>query len=587
MAYTKAQTDLIGHLQCQVKALARRVGELENDPEYARLKAEYEEKISRMRASYEKELNSISEELRRARRELERIGRQWMDVVEDVEAEKNREIARQEKEIDGLHERIRQKAAERKETLQEVTGLREKVQDLEDEVKELKGRLDMDFTNSSTPSSRTNFRKPVKNSREATGKKPGAQEGHEGHRRPELPPTQAPILIDAPADIRDNPLWYVEKDADGAPKTVKKKIVSAHLAVNVAEYRALVYRNRLTKETYHAPLPGNHPTVELEYDDSIRALAFLLNTHMNVSLKKTQEFLGYASEGHLRTDGKGLSTGWINGLAKEFSMKTEADRKCTFNALVNAPVLYYDFTNSLENGKYRQVLVVTDKERVLYLAREHKGHKGLKDSPVELNKGIHVHDYDHTFMSYSDYHQLCLAHDSRDLKGAAEIAPEYTWIPKMQNLVGRLMKAQTDQQEGGIPAEVKSALVQEYDDLLRLAAKEYYDRPPSSYAQKGYNLFIKLRDQKEHELRFLDNPMVDASNNVSERLGRAFKTGLRAQGTFREGPESKEHNRSMQYRCDSLGDIETTKMRGGNVWQRARDVFKRAVVKTPENQPAG
>lgn len=114
---------------------------------------------------------------------------------------------------------------------------------------------------------------------------------------------------------------------------------------------------------------------------------------------------------------------------------------------------------------------------------------------------------------------------------------------------------------------------------LELAAREYEDNPPPVYARKGYNLFLKLRDQKEHELRFLDNPDVDCTNNVSERLARSFKTGLRAQGTFREGPNSREHNRSMRYRCDSLSDIETTRMQGGNVWQRAREVFKRPKVK--------
>ena len=244
-----------------------------------------------------------------------------------------------------------------------------------------------------------------------------------------------------------------------------------------------------------------------------------------------------------------------------------------------APVLYYDFTNSLENGKYRQVLVVTDKERVLYFAREHKGHEGLKNSPVELNRGIHVHDFDKTFLHYSLYHQLCLAHDLRDLKGAAEVAPEYTWIGKMRDLIVRLIKAWQDAEDRKVPKETADALEKEYDELLALAAQEYYDCPPSSYAQKGYNLFVKLRDQKEHELRFLRDSRVDFCNNVSERFGRSFKTGLNAKGTFREGPESKIHNRSMQFHCDSLSDIETTRAQGGNVWTRAREVFKRKLNK--------
>ena len=576
MRYSKAQCDLIASLQCQVKALTRRIEELESDPGYARLIKEHEEQLAKLRADFEKKINTLSRELSKTRKELERVGHRWMDVVGDVEAEKDRELSIKEKEIASLKGKVEKKASEKRAVQEEAVSLREKIHDLEDEVKKLKGRLNMDFTNSSMPSSRTPFRAAVQNGREPTGKNPGAQPGHKGHRRPELQPTQPPIVIEAPADIRENGRWYIENDADGNPKMVKKTVVSARLVVDVIEYRAYIYRNRDTKETYHAPFPGNLPTVELEYDDSVKALAFLLNTHMNVSLKKTQEFLDYASEGHLRSGGKGLSTGWINGLSREFSIKTEKDRKNAFDALINASVLYYDFTNSLENGKYRQVLVVTDKERALYFAREHKGHNGLKDSPVELNHGIHVHDYDHTFLSYSDYHQLCLAHDYRHLKGAAEIAPEYTWITKMKDLVGRMMKARSESTDEKVSSEKKAEFKKEYDEILQLAEKEYDDTPPSVYARKGYNLFVKLRDQKEHELRFLEHPEVDFTNNVSERLARSFKGGLRSQGTFREGPKSEEHNRSMQYRCDSLSDLETTRMQGGNVWTRAREVFKRS-----------
>lgn len=579
MSYTKAQCDLIASLQYQVKALSRRVEELESDSEYVRLKEYYEKKLADLHASYERQIDDILKQFRKTERALEKAGRQWMEVVEDVGKEKDRELAMKDKEIRDLNEKAAKKAAEKKELLRVTTDLRGKVNDLEDLVKKLRGRLSMDFTNSSTPSSGVRFRKKVQSNREETDNPPGAQDGHQGHCRPKLDPTTEPVFIKAPENILNDPSWYVEKDEDGNPKTMKKTIVSAVLSVKVTEYVTYLYRNRKTKERFHAPLPGSMPTVETEYDDSVKALAFLLNTYMNVSLENTQEFLDYASGFRLRKEGKGLSKGWINGLAREFSQKTEGDRKAAFDELAAAPAIYYDFTNSLENGKYRQVLVVTDKKRALYLAREHKGHKGLKDSPVELNRGIQVHDYDKTFMSYSLYHQLCLVHDSRDLKGAAEIAPEYTWISKMRGLLLRMIKAQEKSDESGISPEQAAEFRKEYDSLLVLAAREYYDNPPAEYAGKGYNLFKKLRDEKEHELRFLDNPMIDCHNNVSERLARRFKTGLRAQGSFREGPESQVHNRSTQYRCDCLSFIETTKMQGGDVWKQVREVFRRPMPK--------
>ena len=68
--------------------------------------------------------------------------------------------------------------------------------------------------------------------------------------------------------------------------------------------------------------------------------------------------------------------------------------------------------------------------------------------------------------------------------------------------------------------------------------------------------------------------MIDCHNNVSERLARRFKTGLRAQVSFREGTESQVHNRSTMYRCDCLSFIEITKMQGRDVWKQVREVFR-------------
>ena len=109
MRYSKAQCDLIASLQCQVKALTRRVGELESDPEYVRLKAEYEEQLAKLRKDFERKINALSRELQKTRKELERVGHHWMDVIGDVEAEKDRELSNKEKEIASLKEKSRRR----------------------------------------------------------------------------------------------------------------------------------------------------------------------------------------------------------------------------------------------------------------------------------------------------------------------------------------------------------------------------------------------------------------------------------------------------------------------------------------------
>ena len=114
MSYTKAQCDLIASLQCQLKALSRRVEELESDSEYVRLKEYYEKKLADLHASYERQIDDILKQFRKTERALEKAGRQWMEVVEDVEKEKDRELAKKDSEIRDLNEKAAKKAAEKK-----------------------------------------------------------------------------------------------------------------------------------------------------------------------------------------------------------------------------------------------------------------------------------------------------------------------------------------------------------------------------------------------------------------------------------------------------------------------------------------
>ena len=66
--------------------------------------------------------------------------------------------------------------------------------------------------------------------------------------------------------------------------------------------------------------------------------------------------------------------------------------------------MHADFTNARMDGKCRQVLVCSSGDTVMYFAKEHKGHKGIKDSPVEIYDGILITDHDKTFYSYGSEH---------------------------------------------------------------------------------------------------------------------------------------------------------------------------------------
>jgi len=69
-----------------------------------------------------------------------------------------------------------------------------------------------------------------------------------------------------------------------------------------------------------------------------------------------------------------------------------------------------DFPGARLSGKNVQVVVCANAGAVMYSARESKGHKGIKGTPVEDYQGTLLHDHDKTFYKYGSAHQECLTH---------------------------------------------------------------------------------------------------------------------------------------------------------------------------------
>jgi transposase len=65
-------------------------------------------------------------------------------------------------------------------TKEEFANLMSRLDWLEKRVKELESQLKKNSSNSSKPPSSDGYKKQIKNNRETSGKKQGAQEGHEG-----------------------------------------------------------------------------------------------------------------------------------------------------------------------------------------------------------------------------------------------------------------------------------------------------------------------------------------------------------------------------------------------------------------------
>lgn len=417
----------------------------------------------------------------------------------------------------------------------------------------LKAQMNRDHDNSSIPSSRERFPKKVKNSRVKTGRKPGAQTGHAGHKRPHMAPTKPVITIPVPEEIRLDPDYYL------TGKIISKQVCDIEFCVSVTEYQTAEYRSHSTGKRGHAPFPENL-TNEFNYGPNAKAFAFLLNNHCNVSIDKTQELIKYLSDGNII-----LSRGLINDLPRQFSANTEEERKLIYDRLLLAPVMYSDATPGRVNGKTVQVFICANEDEMLYCFREHKGHEGIKGTPVQEYQQILVHDHDRTYYNYGADHQECLAHVLRYLQDSIDNEPELTWNSKMKEFLSSLIHS-FKTQKSLFNEEYITELEQKYAEIISIAEAEYIKHPPKKYYPNGCNLYKRMDKYRSNHLLFLRHPEVDYTNNLSERSLRKFKRKQLQAVTFRS-------NKSVEHLCNCMSIIESNRLYDANIFKISQNVF--------------
>lgn len=559
-------------MQYRIKALEGRVRELESGEAYRKMA----EGQRRQRAYYERELRRREKEAADARQRESRNLAMWFQVFQDIQAECERKVAesrRREQHMRDMYqsslEEVEKLRGKLRKKTDEAVQARASLQEEKEKNQKLQAQANMDFENSSTPSSQVPFRKKVQNNRERTGRKPGAQPGHEAHRRKPHAVNGGSVFLAAPPEIENSPDYYRQK---GAHAEVHKQVVSVRLAVTVTDYWSYTYRNRNTGAKYHPPFPEN-AQLEVNYDESVKALIFLMKDHFNMPENKIAEFFRTMTGGEVC-----LSRGMINGINGEFSAKTEAERRDIFARLARTGVLYTDMTGARMNGELKNVVTCTDGKDILYFFRDSKGDQAFQGTPVEICTNVLVHDHDKTMYHYGGAHQECNEHHLRYLKGAMENEPELTWHGKMRGLLQE-MNTVREKQGRELTTEQVEEFEGRYDEILDLADKEYYDHPPSAYYRKGYNLSVEFREYKEAVLLFLHNPTVDFTNNISERGCRKVKRHQAVSGTFRG-----DTNRSGEEYCDAMGVLQTARAKEENVYEMAKEVFQREGHKKPRNK---
>lgn len=549
--------EYITYLQYKIKSLSTQVEAFESGEKYVKMYSESKKLLSQR----DNDIIKLKHELADAHSQIVNARKNWMQVIEDMEIEHEKELKEKDSKIKKLEERafkaegmldsFRDKLKEKKiELYQVMTELEEE----KGKNQELRAQINRDYENSSIPSSMQLNHKKISNNREKTDKNPGGQLGHKGHMRKKHVPTNQ-IHIPAPEKYANN------SDYKPTGKTITKQMINLNISVIVDEYNTPEFRNIRTGQRVHADFPSGVIN-EVNYGGSVKAFAFLLNSRCCVSIDKVREFVSELTEGELR-----ISKGMINGLCKEFSKKTETEQKEAFHSLLISPVLNTDFTGARLNGKGVQVAVCATPSTTMYFARENKGHEGVRGTPVEHYQGILVHDHDKTYYNYGSEHQECLSHVLRYLNDSMDNEPKLKWNKQMKELIQEMIHYRNSLEYGIEPDSAKVAEYEiRYQKILEVAKGEYEYEPPSNYYKEGYNLYLRLDKYKKSHLLFLHDIRVPTNNNLSERLLRVFKRKQKQVMSFRSFD-------SIHYLCNSMGMINLLCTQDKNLYKCISSIF--------------
>lgn len=556
----KVSFEYVTALEYRLKAASAQVLAFRSGQKYLEMQAEIEKTIR----FYEHEIRKLKEEISRSHSETVTVRNHWFEIFEELEKEYQRKQSADEKKIEQLEKRALKAENQRDAALDKVTEQRHRIYALETELEEEKGKnlklraqLNRDYENSSLPSSMSIKHKKISNSREKTGRKPGGQPGHPGHRRKTQDASCPPVMLLPPQEVMDDP------DFKKTGKTIVKQLVNIRLVLEVTEYHADVYYNSKTGERIHARFPDG-VVDDVNYGGTIKAFLFLLNNECCASIEKSRRFLSDLTGGKLN-----ISKGMISRLSREFSCKSEKQRKAVFSSLLLSPVMHTDCTNARENGKNSYVFVcATPDGKVLYFAREKKGHEGVKGTPVENYQGILIHDHDKTFYNYGSGHQECLAHVLRYLKDSMENEPDREWNRQMHSLLQEMIHYRNSLAPG---AECDAEKILEYETRYRKAlqkAKEEYEYiPANSYYKDGYNLYIRMEKYLANHLLFLHDARVPVTNNLSERLLRGYKRKQKQAVSFRS-------SESIGYLCECMSMLVMMRQEEKNLFDRVVQIFE-------------
>jgi transposase len=419
-----------------------------------------------------------------------------------------------------------------------ITQLLNRIDFLENRVKELERQLGQNSQNSSKPPSSDGFRKPT-NLRKPGGKK-GAPLGHKGHtlKMVENPDTLITHTIttcsQCSASLAGIPCeGYERRQIFDLPEP--RLLVAEHRA----EKRRCPHCSTLQQASFPAEVRA-----PVQFGPGFAAWTVYLNMYHMLPLERIGQFFADLT-GHRPSEATLLSH--LKTMHQDLAPHVQTIRK----QLLASPVAHADETSIRIEGKKQWLHNVSTSHWTYQAVHDTRGSQAFDDIGILPNyTGILMHDCNMPYFKdkYAYSHALCSAHLIRECQGIAQY-DHHRWAIRMKRLLQvswRLVRA-VRQAKRALPPDQVQRIKQLYDQIIRQGESEWGSgrirektgpRGRKSKS-KAANLGERFRLHKEAILRFLQDARVPFDNNQAERDIRMAKVKQKISGTFRtwEGAE--------------------------------------------------
>jgi transposase len=436
---------------------------------------------------------------------------------------------------------------------------------LEARVKELEAQLSKNSSNSSKPPGSDGLKKPIKPTREKTGKKPGGQEGRIGKNLSRI-------------ENPDNIITHSPSCCCGCGASLHStqgNCVESRQVLDIPKPQVEVTEHRVEEKlcphcgrACRAIFPEN-VTGPIQYGERVQALTcYFANQHF-IPLDRVCEILEDVF-------GAPISHGTCANIDERLFQKLESFESSLKLYLLASKVLHFDETGMRCEKKLRWVHVASSEFATLYTIHSKRGQEAMNEASILPQfHGLAVHDHWFPYFAYNQMkHGLCNAHHLRELTFVHEQEKE-DWAKNMKDhLIACKKEVERHQARGRLPEDIVDQMEQKYDQILAAGFQYHSLLPPLLHGKRGRqkqrdgkNLLDRLHEKRDCVLRFIYDFSVPFTNNQGERDIRMVKVKQKISGCFRTMTGGEFFCRIRSY-------ISTARKQGWNVWDSIADAIR-------------